>query len=183
MSSSDRLPGAPRRIVAGAAAALLALGLAGCTVTPVFMAGSTEIGARPGVSAELAAISIASVSGRVAQQVRNDLIFAFTGGGDEADPLYDLSLQVTSSETRLGFDRDESSPAYSVTVTAVYELTEIKTGRSVTRGTSRGVASYDRSNQQFANERALIDAQDRASQLIAEDMRLRIAAVLVRDHR
>ena len=182
MSSSDRLPRPARsRFLTLAAAGLLAAGVAGCTVQPVFMAGSTEFGAAPtGVSAELAAISIAPVSGRVAQEVRNNLIYAFTGGGAAAQPIYDLSLRVNWSEIRLGFERDESAPAYSVTVTAVYELKEIQSGRSITRGTSRGTASYDRSNQQFANERARLDAQNRAAQLIADDIRLRLAAVLAR---
>lgn len=91
-----------------------------------------------------------------------------------------MALRVGWSEVRLGFDRDETAPAYSVTVTAVYELKDIATGASIKRGTSRGTASYDRSNQQFANERARLDAQDRAARIIADDIRLRLASTLLR---
>ena len=42
-------------------------------------------------------------------------------------------------------------------------------------GASRGQATYDRTNQAFANVRARRDAEDRASAVVANDMRLRIA--------
>jgi LPS-assembly lipoprotein len=63
-------------------------------------------------------------------------------------------------------------------VTVTYELKEIATGQVILRSLNRGVASYDRSNQAFANQRARIDAEDRAAQQVADDIQLRLAAAL-----
>ena len=87
-------------------------------------------------------------------------------------------MRVTSADARLGFERDETAPAYSVTVTVAYQLKEIATGKVILRSINRGVASYDRSNQAFANQRAQIDAQNRAAQSVADDIQLRLAAAL-----
>jgi LPS-assembly lipoprotein len=182
MSSSDRgqhETGAAARRWTGAirgGLAALALGVlaSACTVQPVYM----PIAQGPQVAADLSAISIEDVSDRVGQQVRNNLIFGFTGGGVAAPARYDLAMRVTSREARLGFERDETAPAYSVTVTVTYELKEIATGKVILRSLNRGVASYDRSNQAFANQRARIDAEDRAAQQVADDIQLRLAAAL-----
>jgi LPS-assembly lipoprotein len=184
MSSSDRgqdltrASATVRRWASGVRGGLaaLALGLlaSACTVQPVYM----PIAQGPQVAADLSAISIQDVNDRVGQQVRNNLIFGFTGGGTAASPRYDLALRVTSREARLGFERDETAPAYSVTVTVTYELKEISSGKVILRSLNRGVASYDRSNQAFANQRARIDAEDRAAQSVAEDIQLRLAAAL-----
>lgn len=184
MSSSDRGldlarvpagPGRMSRLMRGGLVAL-ALGVlaSACTVQPVYM----TIANGPNVAADLSAVSIEDVSDRVGQEVRNNLIFAFTGGGNPATPRYDLSLRVTSADARLGFERDETAPAYSVTVTVAYQLKEISTGKVILRSLNRGVASYDRSNQAFANQRARIDAENRAAQAVADDIQLRLAAAL-----
>jgi LPS-assembly lipoprotein len=48
----------------------------------------------------------------------------------------------------------------------------------LTRGVAHGVASYDRSNQGFANERGRIEAENRGATSAADEIRLRIAAIL-----
>src|SRR5690606_30909808 len=176
MSSSDRgqdltrasasARGLARGVRGGLAALALGMLVSACTVQPVYM----PIAQGPQVAADLSAISIEDVNDRVGQQVRNNLIFGFTGGSAAAPPRYDLALRVLSREARLGFERDETAPAYSVTVTVTYELKEIATGKVILRSLNRGVASYDRSNQAFANQRARIDAEDRAAQSVADDI-------------
>jgi LPS-assembly lipoprotein len=184
MSSSDRgldlaraSAGAGRlsRLVRGGLVALtLGVLASACTVQPVYM----TIANGPNVAADLSAVQVEDVSDRVGQEVRNNLIFGFTGGGNPAPPRYELSLRVTTADARLGFERDETAPAYSVTVTVAYELREIATGKVILRSLNRGVASYDRSNQAFANQRAKIDAENRAAQSVADDIQLRLAAAL-----
>ncbi len=173
MSSSDRI-GASRRALFGLALAALA---GACTVRPVYM--QTATGGAP--VADLSAISVQQVGDRVAQEVRNNLIFAFTGGRPPAPPRYDLQLDVNTSEVRLGFEKDETAPAYQVTVAVKFELKDIASGRSILRSASNGVASYDRSNQNFANVRARIDAEDRAAQAVADQLQLRLAIALAKE--
>jgi LPS-assembly lipoprotein len=124
----------------------------------------------------LRSITIEPVDTRVAQQVRNKLIFYLTGGGDVADPQYRMRLRVTSSETALGITREGSAPVYSVNVTASYTIYQIGSDEILLRETAHGTASYDRSNQNYANIRALRDAENRAADQVADKIRIRLAA-------
>jgi LPS-assembly lipoprotein len=146
--------------------------LSACTVQPVY--GPTPGGAA--VSQTLRSITIEPVDTRVGQVVRNRLLFYLTGGGVPADPHYRMNLRVTSSETPLGITREGSAPVYSVTVTTSYTLYKIGSDEIVLRETARGTASYDRYSQNFANIRALRDAENRAAEVAASEIRLRVAA-------
>src|SRR6059058_3087386 len=97
MSSPDR---SPRRAALIALAALPALLLAGC-FRPMYAAPSTGA---PGLADRMAAVAVTPIEvgvrdARVAQQVRNKLEFAFTGGGAAAPPRYDLTLKVKSTQS------------------------------------------------------------------------------------
>jgi LPS-assembly lipoprotein len=177
MSSYDRGRGGPRRFMPALALALLgSVAVAGCTVQPVYSARPASGSA---VGQTLASIAIDPVDTRVAQDVRNKLIFYMTGGaGETSNPQYRLKLRVTSAQTALGISRTGSAPVYSVTVTASYTLTAIGSEDIILRETARGTASYDRSNQNFANIRALKDAEERAAVAAADEIRLRLASAI-----
>ena len=157
------------RIAVVALAALVAL--AGCTVQPLY--GTAPSG--QAVPTVIARIGIAPVDDRLAQRVRNALIFKLDGGTEPADPAYTMALIVTSTQTALGVTPIESAPSYSLTVTATYEIKSVATGKIVLRDTSRGSASYNRTMQEYGNQRAELDAENRAAEVAAEDVRLRLA--------
>jgi LPS-assembly lipoprotein len=87
-----------------------------------------------------------------------------------------MTLRVTSSETALGISREGSAPVYSVSVTASYAVYKIGSDEIVLRETARGTASYDRYSQNFANIRAKRDAENRAAEVAAREIRLRVAS-------
>jgi LPS-assembly lipoprotein len=169
MSSSDRgRPFRPLGSMIFAATAMMAL--AACTVQPLYgpsMSGKLT-------TATLSGIAIDEVSTRVAQEVRNTLLYDFATGTSAA--TYRMTLNVTSAESALGVTGVETAPAYAVTVSATYAITSNATGEIVLRGTSRGTASYDRNNQLYANSRAHLDAENRAAVLAADDIRIRLSA-------
>jgi LPS-assembly lipoprotein len=176
MSSYDRGRGGPRRFGPAVALALLgSLYLAGCTVQPVY--GSRPDGGSVGQA--LAGIEIDPVDTRIAQEVRNKLVFYMTGGaGVTSNPQYRMKLRVTEAQTALGISRTGSAPVYSITVTASYSLTPVGSDQILIRETARGTASYDRSNQNYANIRAKLDAENRAAAAAADEIRLRVAAAI-----
>jgi LPS-assembly lipoprotein len=177
MLSSDhgRLGG--RRRAAGRLLALaVTAALAACTVQPVYAPGPSGSSA----PAILSHIVIDPTGDRVGQVVRNKLIFALTGGGRGGDPLYTMHLTTTVSETGLGLNRIDTAPTYAVTVAVTYEVTKIGSNQILVRNTSRGTASYDRVNQDFANVRARLDAENRAAAVAADDIRLHLAAIAAR---
>lgn len=183
MSSSDRRSGTTGRAMRrGALAALGAVALlAGCTVHPVYM--PVETATKDGLKSnvDLSAITVSAATTRVGQEVRNNLLFAFTGGKAAPPPRYVLNIDVANSEERLGFAKDETAPAYQVSVQVKYELRTIADDRLLGRSVSTGLATYNRSNQNFANVRARIDAENRAAESVADEIRLRIALAIAKD--
>lgn len=172
MSSSDRIErGAVRRLRLPALVATLALALAACTAQPLY--GPTPGG--QAVTTALDRITIDEVDDRVAQQVRNNLLFnlnSHTG----SQPAYRMRLTTTTAEHPLGVTPVESAPAYSVTVTVTFTVTALADDKVVLRETRRASASYDRVNQVFSNVRARRDAENRAAEAVANDIRIRLAA-------
>lgn len=171
MSSSDATRPAARGGRAIVAALAAAVALAACTVQPLY--GPTPTG--EAVTTALERIAIDPVDTRVAQEVRNRLVFDL-GAGKQSAPAYRMKLTVTAAESPLGVTPVEAAPTYSITVSATYEIRSLATDEIILRGTSRGIASFDRINQVYANTRARIDAENRAAGLAATDIRIRLAA-------
>jgi len=174
MLSSDRGRRRPRHrlgpaVIVAIAGALL---LSACTMQPVYGPGA----AGGSVAKTLRSIDIEPADTRVAQEVRNKLIFQLAGGAAVVDPQYRMKLRTTTAESALGITREGSAPVYSVTVTVSYTLIENSTGEIVMRETSRGTASYDQYSQNFANIRAKLDAENRAAAQVADEIRIRVAA-------
>ncbi len=152
----------------------LAATLAGCTVQPLYGPGPSG----QAVTSALNSVFVEPVDTRVAQEIRNRLLFTLYGGGSgqPSGALYRMRLTVTTDENALGVTPVQTSPAYAVTVAATYEVTSAATGEIVLRATSRKSASYDRVNQVFANTRAKLDAETRAAVLVADDIQLALAS-------
>jgi LPS-assembly lipoprotein len=147
-----------------------------CTVRPMYApASSTAPGAA--TTAALSSIAIKPAVTRYGQEVRNHLIFLFSGGkGQPANPVYSLDLGVTaineaSAIIQVG-DEDEPT-AGTVTVFSSYTLS--KGGTQVAAGRRQVSSPYDAPRQEFANLRAVRDAENRAARELAELLRLAIA--------
>ena len=172
MSSPDRFARL-RRLSAGAVLALAFTGLAGCSEMPRPLYGKAT-----GTVPALRSIDVAAVTGRVGQQVRNELVFRLYGGeGDvEGKPVHRLELTVTSIDNAVGVERYRNLPAaYVERITATYALIDIASGTTIDSGTSFAQAAYDYSPQRFANVRAKRDAENRVATVVADDIRTKLA--------
>ena len=158
--------------------------LAACTVKPLNSTSSNaslEAGTSAEISAIMKSIEVSPVSTRVAQQVRNQLLFDMNGGSLQPGGKYRVNLDVTSSSRSLAVETDSLSPTSSqVGVTVNYLLIESETRKTVASGKRVAVASFDKTPQQFANERAERDAQNRAAKDVARQVHLAIAQALAR---
>jgi LPS-assembly lipoprotein len=161
----------------------LALGLAllaGACFRPLYADVPSPTGAAP-LKAQLATIEVKPASNRVDQQVRNNLIFSFTGGGAAPVPVYSLTITTTDNLQSAVVDPFTSRPTTETyALDASFTLTEIgsKDSDAVFTGQAFGRASYDRSRQRFASLRARRDAEDRAAKVVAEQIATQIAAHL-----
>lgn len=152
----------------------LVLILAACQFQPLHGSNSNTV-----TSGGLASVEVSQVNSRVAQQVRNHLLFLLNGGGPSVEKTHEAQIRVTWSNKLLAaIPTVQDSTAGTVTVTVSYDLVENATGDIVTSGQRKADASYDRTGQVFANNRAVRDAENRAAKEAAEALRLAIASDL-----
>ncbi|MBV8747931.1 MAG: hypothetical protein JO134_23120 [Xanthobacteraceae bacterium] len=165
---------------------LLAGTTAGC-FQPLYGTQSTTGG--PAVSAALGAVDIEQIEAatgtddaRIAVELRNDLIFALQGGSGGGSPTHSLKIRLTPTRYNTSVDLQtgrSSTDVYSLIAT--YQLTDLRTAKTVLTASTVAPVSYDTPGEQqrFARSRGLRDAENRAAQQIAENIRSRLSSFFV----
>lgn len=154
--------------------------LAACTVEPL-ATSSSDSTLSNGLAGQttsqiLSGVSVAPVKTRVAQQVRNRLLFAMNGGKLKPGGQYEVVLSVSERSQTLAVEGDSlTATAARVIVLVSYDLVDVNTKKVVAAGRRQSVASFDRTPQSFANQRAEREAQDRAAREVAQQLRLAVA--------
>lgn len=176
MSSSDRpsVDLARRRALRiGALAPALLLG--GC-LRPLY----APIGdGGPELIDAMAAVDVPLIEGRVGQQVRNRLLFGLTGGSGALPAQFVLHVNVASSLTQPVVETYSGRPNIeTVVLTGGFRLTPIGAPAPVFAGEVIARKSYDRTLQRFAAIRAARDAENRAAEFFADQIKTRVAAFL-----
>jgi LPS-assembly lipoprotein len=121
----------------------------------------------------------ASPEARIGVNIRNALAFKLYGNATGSAPLYHLVLRFQTSRSSLIIDPNTGLPtSENVGIDVQYNLVEIATNKSVMTGTTFARTSYDipGSYQRFARQRAFRDAEDRASEQIADNIKTRLAS-------
>ena len=121
----------------------------------------------------------ASREARIGVAIRNALAFKLYGNATGAPPLYKLVIRFSTSRSSLIVDPTTGLPSTeNYGIDAQFNLIEIATNKSVMTGTTFSHVSYDipGSYQRFARARAIRDAEDRASEEIADHIQTRLAS-------
>ena len=165
----------PDRLLPRAAVVLACLALAGC-FRPMYATLNDPVAAdgtlTPSLNERLAGIEIGPIDGRIGQRVRNELAYGLNGGaGNE----YRLTFSVTESIEDVIVQTTREPEAQILVLRVRFTLTDLATGKVVHGGNAVARASYDRSEQIFANERAKLDAENRAARVVANSLKTRIA--------
>ena len=147
-----------------------ALALGGCAFQPLY----GDRGGRGETALALQNVEITAPDSRLGLLMRNELIF-LTGSADGGS-VYTLNIIPSASEVALFSNTVGRVTSYSYRLTANWQLTSKETGDILTSGRSERAASYNRTDQPFANIRAQRDAEERAATLVAEDISTRVAA-------
>jgi LPS-assembly lipoprotein len=176
MSSSDRISRSTVKaglLIIGLAPALV---LGGC-FRPMYATVNPTTGQT--LDTTMASVMINPVSGRVPQQVRNNLDFDLAGGGARPETRYTLNLVVATSRYSSIVDVQTNEPQVdTVIVTADFTLTPVGGKTAVLSGHNFANKSFDRTLQRFAALRAARDAENSASEVVADQIRTRVAAYL-----
>src|SRR5260370_11097842 len=137
-----------------AAAALAIAALAGGCFQPLYGEQSPTGGSI--LRDQLSAVDVQQIQApkatdeaRIAVEIRNALLYDFTGGGYAAPPTHRLKIAMTSTRASIIVDRNTSRPdVENYGINATYTLTEIATGKVVVTGTAFSRVSYDMPGQQ-----------------------------------
>ena len=170
-------PTPPRRrvLLLGLPAALLA----GCGFEPVY-GDRTVTNPAPGkpqtvrVSDELSAIWVEPIPNRVGQMMRNALIDRINGTYEPSQPRYRLEVRLQELKQALLERRDTLETATNLILIASYRL-KAPDGSALATNKSRTVVLYNQLTSPYATIAAEDFARERAVQLTAEDIRLRLS--------
>jgi LPS-assembly lipoprotein len=165
-----------RRFFGAILALCAALPLAGC-IEPMY-GGGAGFDSSP-LAAELQAISIDEIPGRIGHYVRNELIFGFNGTGSTVAPRYRLTVTLRERvQTPILDTVTGRATSATVIVDADYRLVSLPDNVVVTKGVAFNTASYDRFSSRFANVRAARDAEIRNARVVADSIRTRVSTEL-----
>jgi LPS-assembly lipoprotein len=169
-------------------APVLAIGalLGGC-MQPLYGQRSPTGG--PGVRDALSAVRVSTIQApkgtteeRLAVELRNQLLFSFTGGTGSTAPTHELTIRLKSQNVKVIVDVTSARPELeNYGLDATYTLTEVATGKVVVTGQTFARVSYDIPGQvqRFAGVRGLRDAETRAAKVISDNINARLASYFI----
>ncbi len=173
--------------IAGRLSAIFLLGAltAGC-FQPMY--AERTVTGEPALREKLSAIDVTNITtaqpadARLGVELRNGLLFNFTGGGSPAPPTHRLVVRMSTTKTTAIVDPTTSRPDienYGIDVS--YELREIATDKRVMYANTFARVSYDipGQEQRFARVRGLRDAESRATKQIADNISQRLSSFFV----
>ncbi|HEY1980334.1 MAG TPA: hypothetical protein VGH13_09595 [Xanthobacteraceae bacterium] len=138
---------------------------------------------------KLAAVELAPATARpgapearIAVGMHNTLQYYLNGGAGATAPTHRLVVSVGPTGISFIIDITTGRPTAQIGgVSASYQLIEIATNKVVLKETAYSHVDYDiaGSQQRFTQQRAELDAQDRAIKIVAEAIRNRLASYFV----
>jgi LPS-assembly lipoprotein len=153
------------------------------------MYGQLSPTAGPSVREVLSSVRVTTIEApkgtteeRLAVELRNELLFGFTGGSGSNSPTHELTVRLTSRTAKIIVDPISARPELeNFGLDASYRLTEVATGKTVVTDTTFARVSYDVPGQQqrFARLRGLRDAETRAAKVIADSIKTRLASYFI----
>ena len=188
LSRKGHLMGWVKHVNFARAAAIVALAasVGGC-FQPLY--GDRAATGGPGIQTALQGIAVQNIAAangtpesRIAVELRNDLMFAISGGHSPAVPSHELRVRMSSTRLSVIVDVTTARPdVENYGINAYYELLDLRTNKVVVRDQTFSRVSYDipGQTQRFARQRGLRDAENRAAQVIAENIRNRLASYFV----
>ncbi|MDY8109080.1 hypothetical protein U0C82_07970 [Fulvimarina sp. 2208YS6-2-32] len=175
MWSSDRLKraGLATGLVLGLAA------LSACTARPLY--------ADPAASDEVSMERLASLRGRIAvtepitrtdQIVRNGLLTRLNAGARVENPLYEVRLEVAGQERGISIEEGGIASASVYVLRTRYSLVRLSDNAVIDSGSREIITPFDRTQQLFLSQRALMAARKQAGAEAAAQLEIAIATAL-----
>lgn len=169
-----------------AVVAALAAAVAGC-FQPMY--AERGLNGEPALREKLQGVEVpplnvpnGSREARLGVEIRNALMFNMYGSAVGGPPTHRLVIRLVTSRTSVIVDPLTARPDLeNYGIDATYELKDNATDKTVLTGQTFSRVSYDipGQEQRFARSRALRDAEDRASKVIADNISQRLASFFI----
>lgn len=158
---------------------LLGLGalLGACNFRPLYLAQGPGDAA---VQTELAAIEIRGLDGRLGYLVRNALLDELNPATADVPQRYVLYVRLRSRARALGIQLDNTITRYNLLLSAAFELRDKGENGLLYASRVQRVASYNVSREPYADLIASQEAERRAAQAVATDIRTLLAVRFAR---
>ncbi len=157
---------------------LVAAALASCGFEPMYAerTGTPPAGhpAQSGVRSDMFGTRVGTISDRIGQVLRNQLVDRLNPQGEPAQPVYYLMIRLNEQRESVLTRSDEFSTATNLRLLADYEVRDPQ-GNVLTTGYSRAVTRYNTLQSQYATIAAEQNARERAARELAEDIRAKLA--------
>jgi LPS-assembly lipoprotein len=151
------------------------LTIMGLTVALAGCGGFTPLYAAQGVSPKLAAIEVAQPDGRLGFYMREYLEDSLARDGGQP-AVYRLAFANRELRVPRGITISNVASRYEVDLTTNYTLTEVATGKLVTKGQVQVNVSYDVQPQPYASLAAQQDGERRVAEQAADRVRIELAS-------
>lgn len=160
-----------------------ALSGSGCGFSPVYGERGHRAPQEDGKLREsFAAVRVDPITfGRAGQRLQGQLEDLLHPAQEKVQDRYVLHVDLKKNIEGLGIQRNREITRYDLEVTATYRLTEIATGRELTKGTSRMVEGYDAALSDFATFSAEEDTLQRIMGELARDIHTRLSSYFLSD--
>ncbi|MGI9435640.1 MAG: LPS assembly lipoprotein LptE [Geminicoccaceae bacterium] len=151
-------------------ASVLLLAAGGCGFRPLLSNAHDDA-----IRDELAAIQVKGLGGRVGQHLRNALEDNLNPTSLSAPSRYVLAIRLQNTNDALAIQLDNTITRYNLALTAAFQLKTSANQEVIYRSTVRRVASYNVRRAPFSTLTAQKDAERRAAEEIADDIRTLVA--------
>jgi LPS-assembly lipoprotein len=124
-------------------------------------------------------VAMAQGQERLGHYLRSELIFDLDGSGQPAKKRYRLKLSGSETvQTPIVSSTTGRAEAGTIVGSIRYSLEDLDGVKIIAEGVATSTATYDRSVQRFASQRAARDAEIRLADTLADQIKTRIASVL-----
>jgi LPS-assembly lipoprotein len=150
----------------------LAAALGACNFRPLYLATGPD---NTEVQADLAAIEIRGLDGRLGYLLHNALLEELNPATASVPPRYVLDVSLSSTASELAIQLDSTITRYNLALTAVFQLRDKASSNVLLSSVVSRISSYNVSRQPYADLVAAQTAERRAAQEVATDIRTRLA--------
>ncbi|NEU10745.1 hypothetical protein G3T14_01190 [Methylobacterium sp. BTF04] len=172
--------GRARKAVQVAFVVTLALNLSACFRPLYGPTASGEPMAALLASVQIDDVTMAHGQERIGHYLRSELIFDLDGSGQPSTKRFRLKMQGSETvQTPIVSSQTGRAEAGTIIANVKYSLENLEGTKIISEGVATSTATYDRSVQRFASLRAARDAEIRLAKTLAEQIKTRIASVLV----